>query len=78
MPRVLIAPTALANLHAAFVDGLKSAGFELVYHGRPAQLNEDQLLDALAGIDASLAGSEPWADGSTCARARPSTRSAAR
>src|SRR5262249_48620290 len=60
MPRVLIAPTALANLHAPFVDVLKSAGFELVYHGRPAQLTEEQLLEALDGIDASLAGSEPY------------------
>src|SRR5262245_41035463 len=60
MPRVLIAPTALANVQAPFVDVLKGAGFELVYHGRPAQLTEDQLLEALDGIDASLAGSEPY------------------
>jgi D-3-phosphoglycerate dehydrogenase len=60
MSKVLIAPTALAGLQAGFVDVLKKAGFELVYHGKPAQLNEEELLAALPGIDASLAGSEPY------------------
>ncbi len=60
MSKVLIAPTALAGLKAGFVDALKNAGFELVYHGRPAQMNEEELLAALPGIDASLAGSEPY------------------
>jgi D-3-phosphoglycerate dehydrogenase len=60
MPRVLIAPTALANLKASFVDVLKHAGLELVYHGLPSQLNEEQLLGALAGVEASVAGSEPY------------------
>ena len=60
MPKVLIAPTALAGLQTSFADTLRKAGFELVYHGRPAQLEEDQLMEALAGIDASVAGSEPY------------------
>src|SRR5262245_60427586 len=60
MPKVLIAPTALAGLKASFIDALKNAGFELVYHGLPNQLNEQELLDALPGIDASVAGSEPY------------------
>lgn len=60
MPRVLIAPTTLAGLQASFIDVFKKAGFELVYHGKPAQLNEEQILEALTGIDASLAGSEPY------------------
>ena len=55
MPRVLIAPTQLAGLEATFVDVLKRGGFELVYHGRPAQLNEQQVHEALQGIDATLA-----------------------
>src|SRR5262245_54886857 len=62
MPKVLIAPTALADLQADFVDVLKNAGFELVYHGRPAQLNEEELLVALPGCEAALAGSEPYND----------------
>lgn len=60
MPRVLIAPVALANLQAPFVDALKNAGLELVYHGFPAQMTEDQLMQVLPGIEASLAGSEPY------------------
>jgi D-3-phosphoglycerate dehydrogenase / 2-oxoglutarate reductase len=60
MSRVLIAPVALADLQAPFVGALKKAGLELVYHGHPAQMNEEQLLAALNGIEASLAGSEPY------------------
>jgi phosphoglycerate dehydrogenase-like enzyme len=60
MPRVLISPVALAGLQADFVDVLKQGGFELVYHGQPTQLTEDQLLHYLSGIDAALAGSEPY------------------
>jgi D-3-phosphoglycerate dehydrogenase len=60
MPRVLIAPTALANVQSSFVDVLKNAGLELVYHGLPNQLNEEQLLKALVGVEASVAGSEPY------------------
>lgn len=60
MPKVLIAPVPLAGLQAEFVDVLKQGGFELVYHGQPAQLNEELILHHLTGIDASLAGSEPY------------------
>lgn len=60
MPKVLISPTTLAGVQADFVNVLTEAGFELVYHGRPAQLNEEQLLEALPGIEATLAGSEPY------------------
>jgi phosphoglycerate dehydrogenase-like enzyme len=60
MSKVLIAPATLAGLQAEFVNVLRDAGLELVYHGRPAQLNEEQLLEALAGVEASLAGSEPY------------------
>ena len=60
MTRVLISPTTLAGVQASFVDVLKAEGFELVYHGRPGQLNEEQILETLKGIDATLAGSEPY------------------
>lgn len=60
MPRVLIAPTTLANIESPFVGALTSAGFELVYTGIPSQLNEEQLLEKLTGVVASLAGSEPY------------------
>lgn len=60
MPKVLIAPVALAGIQAEFVEVLKNGGFELVYHGRPAQLTESELLEALSGVDAAVAGSEPY------------------
>jgi phosphoglycerate dehydrogenase-like enzyme len=60
MPRVLIAPAPLAGLDASFVGALKEAGFDLVYPHRRAQMTEDELLEQLAGISASLAGSEPY------------------
>jgi phosphoglycerate dehydrogenase-like enzyme len=62
MPRVLIAPATLAGVNASFLDVLKRGGFELVYHGVGAQLTEDQALHWLKGIDASLAGSEPYTE----------------
>jgi D-3-phosphoglycerate dehydrogenase len=60
MPKVLIAPIALAKLQAPFVSLLRDAGFELVYPERPGQLTEDELLQHLKGIEASIAGSEPY------------------
>ena len=60
MTRVLISPTTLAGVNASFVDVLKAEGFELVYHGRKSQLDEADILVHLKGIDAVLAGSEPY------------------
>ena len=62
MPKVLIAPITLANVEAGFVHALRGAGFDLVYTGKPHQLLEDELLDALKGVSASLAGSEPYTE----------------
>ena len=60
MPRVLIGPAPLRDLHAPFIDTLKAADFELVYPKRHAQMTEAEIFEQLAGIDASLAGSEPY------------------
>src|SRR5471030_2965410 len=60
MDKVLIAPAPLAGLQAKFVDVLRNAGFELVYPKKKAQLTEDELMEQLAGIRGSLAGSEPY------------------
>ena len=60
MPKVLIAPMTLADVGGTFADRLRAAGFELVYPARAAQLNEEELLHALQGVSASLAGSEPY------------------
>lgn len=60
MPRVLIGPATLAGVEGAFLERLRSAGFEPVYPKRRAQMNEAELFEILAGVDASLAGSEPY------------------
>jgi D-3-phosphoglycerate dehydrogenase / 2-oxoglutarate reductase len=60
MDKVLISPAPLAGLDAEFSRVLKSAGFELVFPAKKAQMTEDELLRQLVGIRASLAGSEPY------------------
>ena len=60
MPKVLIAPMTLAGFDSPFIRTLRTAGFELVYPAKAAQMTEEELLPTLAGIDASLAGSEPY------------------
>jgi phosphoglycerate dehydrogenase-like enzyme len=60
MDKVLIAPMTLARVGGAFVQALRDAGFDLVYPNRGWQLNEEELLEFLPGIKASLAGSEPY------------------
>jgi len=62
MPKVLIAPMTLANLESPFKTALRSAGFDLVYPPAAHQLTEYELLRQLDGIDASLAGSEPYTE----------------
>src|SRR5205823_2856290 len=60
MPKVLIAPMTLANLESPFKTALRNAGFDLVYPPVAHQMSEEELLRQLDGIDASLAGSEPY------------------
>jgi phosphoglycerate dehydrogenase-like enzyme len=60
MPKVLMAPMTLAGLQGPFLQVLREAGFELVYPARAEQLTEEELLPALHGISAAVAGSEPY------------------
>jgi phosphoglycerate dehydrogenase-like enzyme len=60
MPKVLIAPAALARVGGKYLETLLQAGFELAYPARAAQLTEPELFATLTGVDASLAGSEPY------------------
>ena len=60
MPKAIIAPAPLAKLQGEFLSVLKRAGFELVYPAKVAQLSEEEMLVNLAGVSASLAGSEPY------------------
>jgi phosphoglycerate dehydrogenase-like enzyme len=60
MKKVLITPLALADHDFPYQKLLHDAGFELVFPKRPAQLTEEELLQFLPGISATIAGMEPY------------------
>jgi phosphoglycerate dehydrogenase-like enzyme len=60
MPRVLICPTPLRAADGPFRDILQQAGFDLAFPSVTHQMSEAELIVNLDGIDASLAGSEPY------------------
>ena len=60
MPRVLICPSPLRAAGGPYREILHSAGFEVAFPTVNRQMSEDELIANLEGIDASLAGSEPY------------------
>lgn len=58
--RVLIAPAPLKGIEPVYRPVLTEAGCELVFPKRNMQMSEAELLEALPGCSASLAGSEPY------------------
>jgi phosphoglycerate dehydrogenase-like enzyme len=58
--KVLITPMTLAGIDSPYLGMLKDAGFQLVFPGKAFQLTEEELLGALPGICAVIAGSEPY------------------
>src|SRR2546421_724234 len=60
MPKVLIAPATLAGVDGLYVELLRDAGFDVVFPARSGQLTEDELLRELQGVEATIAGSEPY------------------
>jgi D-3-phosphoglycerate dehydrogenase len=62
MPKVLVTAREAAHFADRFRDVLEAAGFELAFPntGRLGQLTEDELIGALAGVEATVAGSEPY------------------
>jgi phosphoglycerate dehydrogenase-like enzyme len=60
MPKVLIAPATLAGIEAPYLQFLQEAGLEPLFPARKAQLTEDELLDVVPKLVASIAGSEPY------------------
>jgi D-3-phosphoglycerate dehydrogenase / 2-oxoglutarate reductase len=62
MPRVLITPTTLKNITGNYLTLLQKAGMEIVTPPEPwdHQLSEDEMMVLLKGIDATVAGSEPY------------------
>ena len=55
MPKVMIGPAPLARLQGDFLTVLGRAGFECVYPKVAVQMTEQELLDQLNGVHASLA-----------------------
>src|SRR4051812_33569592 len=60
MRKVLIATAMLADPNRPFVRVLRDAGFELAYPRERKQLTADELIEALQGASAAIAGSEPY------------------
>ncbi len=58
--KVLITPTALLGLRGGFLDVLRDGGLEICYPSRPVQLTEEDLLQELHGMSATLASMEPY------------------
>lgn len=62
MKRVLITPTTLKNIPGRYRTLLEEAGMEIVTPPEPwdHQLREEELMQLLPGIDATVAGMEPY------------------
>src|SRR5438876_11303058 len=60
MPKVLIAPMTLAGLDGPWLKLFRDAGFDMIFPPKAARMTAEELLVQLKGIDASLAGSEPY------------------
>jgi D-3-phosphoglycerate dehydrogenase / 2-oxoglutarate reductase len=60
MPKVLITPATLAGIDGPYLKLLRDAGFEVAFPKRTGQLTEEELLEELKGVQATIAGSEPY------------------
>jgi phosphoglycerate dehydrogenase-like enzyme len=60
MPKVLITPQTLTGLDGPWLRLLREAGFEITFPPKAVQLTEDDLLQQLPGVVATIAGSEPY------------------
>lgn len=64
MPRVLITPVQMKGIEGPHLQVLRQAGFEVATPPVPwdHQLEEEEMFQVLPGIDATLAGSEPYTE----------------
>lgn len=60
MPRVLIGAALLRHAKGSYREILQAGGFEIVYPKFHRLLTENELLAELEGVDAALAGGEPY------------------
>lgn len=63
MPRVLVTPAILYGVAGPYLELLQQAGFEVIHKEPAHDLNTpEELIPALAGIDAVIASMEPFTD----------------
>ena len=62
MPTVLIVPGVLFHQPGPHLNLLREAGFEIRYPHRPEMTGEAETIEALNGVSATIAGSEPYND----------------
>lgn len=60
MPKVLISPIHLKDKPGPWIDLFRESGWDYVFSPVSHQLTEDELMATLKGIDACVAGSEPY------------------
>lgn len=59
-PKVLVAVQQLAGREALYLRPLEETGFEVVMNRTGRPLTEEELIEALPGVFATLAGGEPY------------------
>lgn len=62
MPTVLIVPAVLFQQSGPHLELLRDAGFEIRYPKQPGMTGEAETIEALRGVSATIAGSEPYND----------------
>ena len=60
--KVMVLVNQIAERPAPYLDRLRQAGFEVVHSGLDRLATEDELLDLLPGVYATIAGGEPYTD----------------
>lgn len=60
MTKVMIAPSHLAKEKGAFFEVLQAAKLDLVYPQKNVQMTEEDILNEFHGVEAVIAGSEPY------------------
>jgi len=60
--KVLVALPVVHELQHAELDRLRAAGCEIVFNELGRRYSEDELIAALAGVDATIAGTEPYTE----------------
>src|SRR5439155_26770444 len=58
--KVLVTPMTLAGIESPYIKVLRDGGFEPKYPKPVFVLTETELLEALRGVCATIAGSEPY------------------